>query len=106
MKLVLSGQGAHEPFAGYQHRPATAEVEFIEPLPCALAGPARIAADAVPRPERLQRAAGLCAGFGAIHRLLRVFELTNRALRSELTARSGIPVESERVELASQYSKT
>ena len=59
VKVVLSGQGADEPLGGYQRHQAAAALGLLERLPRAFAGPARTAADAVPRNERLKRAAGL-----------------------------------------------
>jgi asparagine synthase (glutamine-hydrolysing) len=102
VKVVLSGQGADEPLGGYQRHQAAAVLGLIEHVPRALASPARVAADAVPRNERLKRAAGLLTAPPGVDRLLRVFEITNSRLRSQLTSRSSEQAESERAALASE----
>jgi asparagine synthase (glutamine-hydrolysing) len=102
VKVVLSGQGADEPLGGYERHQAAAALGLIEHLPPALAWPVRVAADAVPRNERLKRAAGLLTAPPGVDRLLRVFEITNGRLRSHLTAGSSDEAEAERVALASK----
>jgi asparagine synthase (glutamine-hydrolysing) len=102
VKVVLSGQGADEPLGGYERHQAAAALGLIKHLPRALADPARAAADAVPRSERLKRAAGLLTAPPGVDRLLRVFEITNRGLRRQLTARSSEQAEAERAALASE----
>ncbi len=100
VKVVLSGQGADEPFGGYQRHQAAAVLPLTRMLPSAMARPAVGLADAFPRNERLKRAARLLGAPPGIDRLLQVFEISDAKLRARLTGGPAAEAEEERRELA------
>jgi asparagine synthase (glutamine-hydrolysing) len=100
VKVVLSGQGADEPFGGYERHQAAAALPATNLVPGFLAGPAVRFAEAVPRNERLKRAARLLGAPAGIDRLLRVFEISDGGLRARLTGGPAAEAEAERRRLA------
>lgn len=100
VKVVLSGQGADEPFGGYERHQAAAALPATNLVPGFLAGPAVRLAEAVPRNERLKRAARLLGAPAGIDRLLRVFEISDGGLRARLTGGPAAEAEAERRQLA------
>ena len=85
VKVVLSGQGADEPLAGYPRHQAAAALGALDRVPGALAGPVRATAGALPRTERAKRLAGLLGAPAGLERLLRIFEITPPELRLRLS---------------------
>src|SRR4051812_13094112 len=85
VKVVLSGQGADEPFGGYRRAQAAAALRWLEPVPSGAGAPLRRLADALPRAERARRGARLIGARAGLERVLAVFEITDPALRSGLT---------------------
>jgi asparagine synthase (glutamine-hydrolysing) len=100
VKVVLSGQGADEPLGGYQRHQAAAAIRWLEHVPGAAAAPLRSAADLLPRNERAKRAARLLSEPAGVPRLLRIFEIADRATVAALTGRSGARAADERRALA------
>jgi asparagine synthase (glutamine-hydrolysing) len=101
VKVVLAGQGADEPHGGYGRHQAAAVLGHLRRLPAAFAGPALAVARALPRADRLRRAAHLLGGRSDAERLTRLVEITDHSLRSRLTGGAGEQAEAERLELAS-----
>jgi asparagine synthase (glutamine-hydrolysing) len=93
VKVVLSGQGADEPLGGYQRHQAAAALGLAEAVPGPVASRAPAAAYALPRNERLKRAANLLAAPPGLPRLLKIFEVTTPEVRAEL--RRGPPREAD-----------
>jgi asparagine synthase (glutamine-hydrolysing) len=100
VKVVLSGQGADEPLGGYERHQAASVVAMTEALPRFVAHPAIAFADALPRNERLKRAARLLSVPPGVDRVLQVFEMTDPALRARLTGGPADDAAEERRELA------
>jgi asparagine synthase (glutamine-hydrolysing) len=100
VKVVLSGQGADEPFGGYPRHQAAAVVRLTERLPGFVAGPAGRIAHALPRNERIKRAAALLDSPPGLDRLLRIFEIVPRGVRAELLGGDGREAAAERAERA------
>ena len=101
VKVVLSGQGADEPLGGYQRHQAAAALGLVDALPAVVAGPARAAASALPRNERLKRAANLLAAPPGLPRLLKIFEVTTPDVRAQLRRGPIQEADDERRRLAS-----
>ncbi|HEU5141807.1 MAG TPA: asparagine synthase (glutamine-hydrolyzing) [Solirubrobacterales bacterium] len=101
VKVVLSGQGADEPLGGYERHQAASVLGMTEALPGFAARPAIALADAVPRNERLKRAARLLGAPPGVDRVLQVFEISDAGLRARLTRGPGAEAAAERRELAS-----
>jgi asparagine synthase (glutamine-hydrolysing) len=100
VKVVLSGQGADEPLGGYERHQAASVVGMTEALPPLFARPAVALADALPRNERLKRAARLLGVPPGVDRVLQVFEISDAALRARLTGGPADDAAEERRELA------
>jgi asparagine synthase (glutamine-hydrolysing) len=100
VKVVLSGQGADEPLGGYERHQAASVLGMTEALPRLVARPAIALADAVPRNERLKRAARLLGVPSGLDRVLQVFEISDAALRARLTGGPADDAAEERRELA------
>jgi asparagine synthase (glutamine-hydrolysing) len=100
VKVVLSGQGADEPLGGYERHQAASVVGMTEALPRFLSRPAIALADAVPRNERLKRAARLLGADPGVDRVLQVFEIADADLRARLTGGPGTDAAEERRALA------
>jgi asparagine synthase (glutamine-hydrolysing) len=100
VKVVLSGQGADEPHGGYRRSQAMVALGLIGRLP-PVGGRLVRAADAVPRAERVRRAARVLSSPAGLDRLLTIFEITPPELRARLTGRGGEEAADERRRLAS-----
>jgi asparagine synthase (glutamine-hydrolysing) len=100
VKVVLSGQGADEPLGGYERHQAASVVGATQSLPRFLARPAIALADAVPRNERLKRAARLLSAPPGEDRVLQVFEISDASLRARLTGGPADDAAEERRALA------
>lgn len=100
VKVVLSGQGADEPLGGYERHQAASVVGMTEALPSFIGGPAVALADALPRNERLKRAARLLGAPPGVDRVLQVFEISDAALRARLTGGPADDAAEERRESA------
>jgi asparagine synthase (glutamine-hydrolysing) len=83
VKVVLSGQGADEPWGGYQRHQAAALLGFVDRIPAAARRPLTAAA-AIPRNERIKRATRLLHADAGLDRLLSIFEVTSPAVRLAL----------------------
>lgn len=84
VKVVLSGQGADEPWGGYQRHQAAALLGWLDRVPAAARRPLGAAVEALPRNERAKRAVRLLDADSGMDRLLSIFEITAPALRDEL----------------------
>ncbi|MBS1886865.1 MAG: asparagine synthase (glutamine-hydrolyzing) [Actinobacteria bacterium] len=100
VKVVLSGQGADEPLGGYERHQAGAMLDLIARVPSALARPLVAAAEAVPRNERLKRAARLVGPDDPLDRVLQIFEIADAATRARLTRGPAAAAAAERRGLA------
>jgi asparagine synthase (glutamine-hydrolysing) len=100
VKVVLSGQGADEPLGGYHRAQAAVALDLAARFPPRLASPLRALAEALPRNERVKRAARVLAAAPGRERLLQIFEITPPELRRRLTGRSGEEAAEERRLLA------
>jgi asparagine synthase (glutamine-hydrolysing) len=98
--VVLSGQGADEPLAGYERHQAMAALGLVRHAPSALRAPVQAAVGRLPRQERLKRAAGLLGAGDDHDALLRIFEITPPGLRAELSAGPAAQAAAERRALA------
>ena len=85
VKVVLSGQGADEPLGGYERHQAGSVLGLTSAVPSVLRAPAIALAEALPRNERAKRAARLLDSPPGLERVLRIFEITDRATRARLT---------------------
>jgi asparagine synthase (glutamine-hydrolysing) len=102
VKVVLSGQGADEPLGGYQRHQAAAAMAVLDGVPSILHAPLRRAACALPRNERVKRAAELLAAGRGRERLLQVFEITTADTRSALSRGPAADAARERAALAAE----
>lgn len=84
VKVVLSGQGADEPWGGYQRHQAAALLGLVDRVPSAARTPLQAVAHALPRNERAKRAARLLDAEAGVDRLLSIFEITSPELRRAL----------------------
>ncbi len=100
VKVVLAGQGADEPHAGYGRHQAAALLRPLKLVPAAAASPAARLARALPRAASARRVAHLLGGRGDEERLLRLVEITDAETRTALVgAAAGAPGEAERERL-------
>ena len=99
VKVVLSGQGADEPHGGYGHHQAALALGAAAHLG-PLARPLRAAAGVFERNERVRRTARLLGDMPDAERLVRLAEITDERLRSDLVASPGAEAAAERRELA------
>jgi asparagine synthase (glutamine-hydrolysing) len=86
VKVVLAGQGADEPHGGYGRHQAAALLRPLRLVPTAAASPAARLARALPRAASARRLAHLLGGRGDEERLLRLVEITDSQVRSDLLA--------------------
>jgi asparagine synthase (glutamine-hydrolysing) len=96
VKVVLAGQGADEPNGGYGRHQAAALLRPLKLVPPAVAGPAGALARALPRAASARRLAHVVSGRGDAQRLLRLVEITDARVRTELVG-PGAEAEQERL---------
>lgn len=96
VKVVLSGQGADEPWGGYQRHQAAALLGLLDRVPRAARRPLGAAAEALPRNERAKRAARLLDVEAGPARLLSIFDITAPELRRALLRGDGAEAAAER----------
>jgi len=84
VKVVLSGQGADEPWGGYQRHQAAALLGAVGRVPSVARGPLIALAHALPRNERAKRAARLLDVDAGLGRLLSIFEIAAPETRRSL----------------------
>ncbi len=101
VKVALSGQGADEPHGGYGRHQAAAALGLAGRLGPA-ARPLRAAAGLMAGNERARRAARLLGDMTDAERLLRLGEITDDGLRSELVSSRGEQAAAERRGMAEQ----
>jgi asparagine synthase (glutamine-hydrolysing) len=97
VKVALSGQGADEPWGGYQRSQAAAVLGLVDQVPGVARRPIGMLAGALPRNERAKRAARLLDAEAGLTRLLSIFEITSPQLRASLL-RAGAHTEQARAE--------
>ena len=97
VKVVLAGQGADEPHGGYGRHQAAALLRPLKLVPAAMAAPAAAIARALPRAASARRLSHVLSGRGDAQRLLRLVEITDAGVRTELV---GPGAEAERERLA------
>lgn len=100
VKVVLSGQGADEPWGGYQRHQAAALLRLVDRIPRVARHPLGTAASALPRNERAKRAARLLDVAAGPERLLSIFDITPSSLRRGLLRRDGAEAAAERLACA------
>ena len=96
VKVVLAGQGADEPHGGYGRHRAAALLRPLKLVPPVVAGPAGALARAVPRAASARRLSHVLSGRGDAQRLLRLVEITDAHVRTELVG-PGAEAEQERL---------
>ena len=96
VKVVLAGQGADEPNGGYGRHQGAALLRPLKLVPPAVAGPAGALARALPRAASARRLAHVVSGRGDAQRLLRLVEITDARVRTELVG-PGAEAEQERL---------
>lgn len=84
VKVVLSGQGADEPWGGYQRHQASALLGLMGRVPKVAHRPLGALAELLPRNERAKRAARLLGRGSGLDALLSVFEITSAEIRDDL----------------------
>jgi asparagine synthase (glutamine-hydrolysing) len=97
--VVLAGQGADEPHGGYGRHQAAALLRPLKLVPTAAARPAAALARALPRAAAARRLSHVLGGSGDAQRLLRLVEITDASVRTDLLGR-GAEAEDERLATA------
>jgi asparagine synthase (glutamine-hydrolysing) len=106
VKVVLAGQGADEPHGGYGRHQAAALLRPLRLVPTAAASPAARLARALPRAASARRLAHLLGGRGDEERLLRLVEITDTQVRSDLLAGGARTRASERADAEGERLET
>jgi asparagine synthase (glutamine-hydrolysing) len=99
VKVVLAGQGADEPHGGYGRHQAAALLRPLKLVPPVVAGPVGALARALPRAASARRLSHVISGRGDAQRLLRLVEITDAGVRTELVG-PGVEAEQERLAAA------
>jgi asparagine synthase (glutamine-hydrolysing) len=99
VKVVLAGQGADEPHGGYGRHQAAALLRPLKLVPPAVAGPMNALARALPRAASARRLSHVVGGRGDAQRLLRLVEITDARVRTDLVG-PGSQAEQERLATA------
>lgn len=103
VKVVLSGQGADEPLGGYERHQAGSVLGLTAAVPSVLRAPTIALAEALPRNERIKRAARLLDTRPGIERVLGIFDITDRETRTRLSGgAAAAEAEAERARLAQE----
>jgi asparagine synthase (glutamine-hydrolysing) len=100
VKVVLSGQGADEPWGGYQRHQAAAMLGLVQRVPGVAHRPLHALAEALPRNERAKRGARLLGRESGLEMLLSVFEITPARIRDGLLRGADHGAQAERMSLA------
>jgi asparagine synthase (glutamine-hydrolysing) len=101
VKVVLAGQGADEPHGGYGRHQAAALLRPLKLVPAAVSAPAAAIARALPRAASARRLSHVLGGRGDAERLLRLVEITDAGVRTELVG-PGAEAEQERLTAAGE----
>lgn len=105
VKVVLSGQGADEPFGGYQRHQAAALLGVIDRVPVGARRPLIAAAAALPRNERAKRATRLLDAGAGLEQLLSIFEIAPPDIRQALRRADGDAAAAERRACAAELTR-
>ena len=99
VKVVLAGQGADEPHGGYGRHRAAALLRPLKLVPPRRGGTRRGARPSRPRAASARRLSHVLGGRGDAERLLRLVEITDARVRTELVG-PGAEAEQERLATA------